>query len=228
MYDLGKQFKFDINKSIANPECVFKGSKYRITVLTEGLVRLEFNENGIFDDYPTEIVWHRNLPKPNFQVNETNSILNIRTKYFELFYRKEKSFNGGKLTPMANLKINLLNTDKIWYYGHPEIRNFGTFAHSLEDSKLQKGLFSLDGFATIDDSKTCIILENGSIQQRNNVGIDIYVFLYNKDFYNCINDYFEITGKPMMIPRYAFGNWWCKSDYYNDFELLKIVNKFKD
>ena len=31
MYDLGEQFKFDLNKSISNPECVFKGSKYRIT-----------------------------------------------------------------------------------------------------------------------------------------------------------------------------------------------------
>ena len=228
MYNLGESFKFDLNKCVANPECIFKGNKYRITVLTERLVRLEYNENGIFNDYPTEVVWYRNFSKPNFKVTDSAGIISIKTKYFELFYKKEKPFNGGKLTPMANLKINLLNSDKVWYYGHPEIRNYGAFSHSLDDNKLQKGLFSLDGFVTIDDSKTLLILENGSFQRRNSNGIDIYVFLYNKDFYNCLNDYFEITGRPSMIPRYAFGNWWCKSDYYNDFELIKIANKFKE
>jgi len=228
MYNLGEQFKFDLSRSVANPECVFKGNKYRITILTERLIRLEYNENGIFNDNPTEIVWYRNLPKPDFTVNETDSIINIKTKYFDFFYKKEKPFNGGKLTPLSNLKIKLLNTDKNWYYGHPEVRNYGTFSFGLNDKKLPKGLFSLDGFVSIDDSKSSLILENGSFQERQNIGIDLYVFLYNKDFYNCLNDYFEITGRPSLIPRYAFGNWWCKSDYYNDFELIKIVNKFKD
>ena len=40
MYDLGTHFKFDLNKSTANKECVFKGNNYRITVLTERLIRL--------------------------------------------------------------------------------------------------------------------------------------------------------------------------------------------
>ena len=120
MYDLGEQFKFDLNKSTANLECVFKGNKYRITVLTERLVRLEYNENGMFEDYPTELIWYRNLPKPQFTVSETDTTLKIITKYFELFYKKEKKFNSGKLNTTANLKINLLNTNKVWYYNHPE------------------------------------------------------------------------------------------------------------
>ena len=43
MYDLGQYFKFDLNKSTANKECIFKGDNYRITVLTERLIRLEYN-----------------------------------------------------------------------------------------------------------------------------------------------------------------------------------------
>ena len=46
MYELGDQFKFDLNKSTANKDCIFKGDRYRITILTERLVRLEYNENG--------------------------------------------------------------------------------------------------------------------------------------------------------------------------------------
>ena len=86
MYDLGYYFNFDLNKAMANKDCVFKGNKYCITVLTERLVRLEYNENGIFENYPTELAWYRNFPKPEFTVEETNKVLNISTKYFELSY----------------------------------------------------------------------------------------------------------------------------------------------
>ena len=227
MYDLGEQFKFDLNKSTANKECVFVGNKYRITVLTERLVRLEYNENGMFENYPTEVIWYRNLPKPEFTVSETDSTLKIITKYFELFYKKEKKFDGGKINPTSNLRINLLNTNKIWYYNHPEARNYGTSPYNLKDKKFVKGLYSLDGFATIDDSKTSLILENGSFKKRDNAGIDLYVFLYNKDFYYCLSDYFALTGHPPLIPRFALGNWWCKSDFYNEFDIVNIVNEFQ-
>ena len=78
MYELGDSFKIDLNKSVANSECVFKGKKYRITVLTERLVRLEYSDTGIFEDYPTELVINRNLPKPQFTVEE-----NDKLKYLE-------------------------------------------------------------------------------------------------------------------------------------------------
>ena len=32
---------------------IVKGEKYRITMLTEGLVRLEYSEDGIFEDVQT-------------------------------------------------------------------------------------------------------------------------------------------------------------------------------
>ena len=229
MYDLGDIFKFDLNKSTANSECVFKGNKYRITVLTERLVRLEYNENGMFEDYPTELIWYRNFPKPEFTVDESNKFLKITTKYFELNYQKEKKFYGGKLTPTKNLKI-LLTNNKIWYYGHPEARNYpaSTFDINTKMSKLNKSLYSLDGFVSIDDSKTSLILENGVFKKRDNSGIDIYVFLYDKDFYYCLNDYFMLTGYPPLIPRYALGNWWDKKDLYNEVDVMHLIKKFED
>lgn len=230
MYDLGDRFKFDLNKSTANNECVFKGNKYRITVLTERLVRLEYSENGIFEDYPTELVWYRNFDKPKFTVEENNKIIKITTKYFELTYLKEKKFYGGKISPANNLKIELKNSDRVWYYGHPEIRNFGASAYKTihdKNKRIQRSLYSLDGFASIDDSNSSIILENGVFKKRENKEIDIYVFLYNKDFYYCLNDYFAITGYPPLIPRYALGNWWDKNQFYNEFDIAHIVKKFE-
>ncbi len=231
MYELGEQFKLNYKKALPNNECVLKGQKYRITVLTERLVRLEYNENGVFIDAPTELVWYRNFKKPIFRVNETNSELNIITKYFSLTYSKEKNFKGTKLSPTQNLKIALNHTDKVWYYNHPEIRNFDASVFGLDDTKdrtLKKSLYSLDGFASIDDSNSNIILENGTFKKRDTKGIDIYVFLYNTDFYYCLNDYFMITGYPPLIPRYTLGNWWDKKDAYNDFEVAHLIKKFED
>ena len=227
MYDLGEQFRFDVNKAIPNAECTFVGNKYRITILTERLVRLEYNESGYFENSPTELVWYRNLPKPVFSSSDKNGILKISTKYFELSYKKDKPFDGGKFTPTANLKISLLNTQKVWYYNHPEAKNLGTIPHSVKNKKFVKGLFSLDGFASIDDSKSLIMQSNGSFKPRENEGIDIYVFLYGRDFYFCLNDYFAITGNPPLLPRYALGNWWCKSDSYGELDLSRIINKFE-
>ncbi len=228
MYNLGEQFKFNLNLSRSNPECIFVGEKYRITVLTERLVRLEYNENGSFVDNPTELVWYRNFPKPEFSVNQNDKILSISTRYFELTYLKNKNFFGGKITPTSNLKIVLKNTDRVWYYKHPEVKNFGASAYKVRnDRKVQRSLYSLDGFASIDDSNSKVLLENGVFQSRNTKGIDIYVFLYNKDFYYCLNDYFSITGYPPLIPRYALGNWWDKNEAYGEYDIAKLIKKFE-
>lgn len=231
MYELGDNFKFDFSKAKANKECVFQGEKYRITVLTERLVRLEYNENGMFEDFPTELVWYRNFPKPDFTVKESNKIINISTKYFELTYVKGKKFYGGKISPTKNLKITLLGNEKVWYYGHPEVRNYTASAFGLNDTKdklYRKSLYSLDGFVSVDDSKSSLILENGVFKKRDNSGVDIYVFLYDKDFYYCLNDYFMITGYPPLIPRCTLGNWWNKNDLYNEFDVMHLVKKFED
>ena len=53
MSDLSNHFKVDVSIGVPNPKCVFKGKKYRITVLSDVLLRLEYNEEGIFNDYPT-------------------------------------------------------------------------------------------------------------------------------------------------------------------------------
>ena len=54
---LGEQFKFDYTKSTALEENVIQGHKYRFTVLSERLVRMEYSEDGVFEDRPTELVW---------------------------------------------------------------------------------------------------------------------------------------------------------------------------
>ena len=230
MYQLGEQFKLDFTKAISNPKNIIKGSKYRITVLTERLIRFEYNENGIFLDKPTELVWFRNTAPVNFKKSENSHLLQIETKYVRITYSKEKPYKGSKINPSSNLKVELLNTNRIWYYGHPEVRNFNSPGLTLQDKKgkmlKEKGLYSLDGFVSIDDSKNNMIDESGVIVPRENNGIDIYLFAYLRDFAYCLTDYYTITGYPPLIPRYALGNWWMRNNPYYQNEIINLVDNF--
>ena len=229
MYPLGNQFEFDKSKGISNQKAIFQGEKYRITVLTERLVRLEYQEEGKFEDRLTELVINRSFPIPKFQFKEDAVSLEITTSYFHLFYLKNKPFMGSKVNPMNNLRIDLLNSDRIWNYGHPEVRNYGAPGFSMDsDETFGKGLYSADGFATIDDSKGLVIDDGGALIDRTTTGIDLYAFFYLKDFALCLKDYFGLTGFPSLAPRYAFGNWWSRNDNYNEEQVEDLVQKFDD
>ncbi|MDD3452838.1 MAG: glycoside hydrolase family 31 protein [Bacilli bacterium] len=231
-YDLGDQFKIDLEAAKAKNENIIQGKNYRFTLISERLIRMEYNKNGIFEDKPTSLVWHRNAEKVNYTKKEDRRYLEIKTKYFRLTYQKEKPFYSGKFDTMKNLKVELLNSDKIWYYGHPEIRNYGSPGISLDNSKgnlkLKKGLYSIDGFASIDDSVNDVIESNGQFISREKDVVDTYLFMYLKDFALCLKDYYFITGTPALLPRYALGNWWSKNEDYNDTSLKNLIDDFKE
>ena len=207
---------------------VFKGDKYRITILSEILIRLEYNENGKFLDEQTELVKNRNFSIPKFTTQQDERYLVIETNYFRLEYIKGKPFYGTKFVPEANLKVLLKGTDKYWYFNHIEARNFHTIGYSLDDvdsiSINNKGLYSTDGFVSIDDSKS-LIIKNDNFYKRENT-IDTYLFMYKRDFGLVLRDYFNLTNKPFLIPRFLLGNIWNKDTYYTDQNIKDLVSKF--
>lgn len=215
---------------LAKNENVVLGQTFRISVLTERLIRLEYNPNGIFNDLESTLVKFRNFPKVDFTKQEDGRYLVIRTKYFTLSYTKEKPFDAGKLMPMANLKVELTGTDRSWYYNHPEIKNYkGNFIASdgsEDDSKPRNGLYSIDGFASLDDSNSYVFDNGGKMYQRSQGCIDIYLFMYNNSFDEALKDYFMLTGYPSMIPRYALGNWWSRDLNYTSDDIRELINNF--
>lgn len=232
MSGLNKEFQIDITNAVTKPRQVFKGNKYRISILSDVLIRFEYSEDGIFNDYPTIFALNRNFEKePTFEVKQDSKFLNIKNNYFSVEYAKEKPFEAPKLMPDANLRVSLLNTDKVWYYKHPEVRNFLGSAYSLDTVKgtlrLKKGLYSTDGFASIDDSNSPVFIADGSVKKNPSNGIDIYLFIYRKDFGLALSSYYNLTGLPGIIPRYALGVWWNKNETYDDSGVINLINNFR-
>ena len=222
MYDLGEHFKIDYDKIKPNPSCILQGNKYRFTVLSDRLIRIQYSESGTFSDEPTLLVKNRNFPESKFQVKQDKNYLEIITPYYRIYYEKEK-----KITNNNNFKVEILNTDKVWYYKHVEAKNYEA-PTLIEKGKIEttKSLYSIDGFVSIDDSKDKIVSLDGTVRENDNDGIDIYLFVYLNDFDLCLKDYFTLTGFPSLIPRFALGNWWSRNNEYNDASLKELVDNF--
>ena len=167
MYNLGEQFKIDYETVMPNQEAILQGQKYRFTVLSERLIRIEYRENGVFNDELTELVRNRNFPKPKFEIKEDRNYLELTTPYFKLFYANETKINNSK-----NFYVQVLNTDRSWHYNHVEAKNYSAPV-LIEKGKIEntKSLYSLDGFVSIDDSKGKIVTPEGIIKENTYEGI---------------------------------------------------------
>ena len=234
MYPLGKHFEIDYSKAKCDKKCILEGNNYRISVISERIVRLEFSPDGKFLDKPTQLVKKRNIGIPDFSVRQDKHVMEVTTKYFVLTYLKGKPFLGTTVDPMKYLKITLKAHDrdrkKDWYVGHPEARNLLGNMVGVDvniPKLLQKGLFSLDGFASIDDSYSKVIAEDGSLEEPMPNHFDMYIFMYDRDFKQVLFDYFKMTGAPALIPRYALGNWWSRNTIYDDESLHNLIMKFE-
>jgi alpha-glucosidase (family GH31 glycosyl hydrolase) len=228
MYKLGDQFTNNyVSNLVSEPGAIIKSNCFRITILTERLVRLEYSGNGIFNNYETSVVKNRKFRVPDYTKQEDDNILKIDTRYFTLTYYKNTSFNS------RTIKAKCKGNSEEWYYSQKEVKNFNSCAMSLDNMtkmpELEKGLFSPTGIATIDDSDALCFDENRNIVSvdKGKDYVDLYLFIYDKDFALCLKDYFTLTGFPAMIPRYALGNWWSKECDYKDYEVLDKIERFK-
>jgi hypothetical protein len=78
---------------VARPEAVLEGDRWRITVLADGLVRLEWSEDGAFEDRASTFALHRDLPGAGLRGRRRRGALEIVTERLRLTYDR------GPFTP---------------------------------------------------------------------------------------------------------------------------------
>ncbi len=210
----------------ALPENQITGEKYRITMLTEGLVRLEYSEDGIFEDRATQMAWYRNFPATDYRLIRTSDGIEIHTSRIQLIYNEGKFSKSGL---SIQVKGDFSAYHSIWRYGE-EVRDLGGTARTLDEAdgavKLDHGVASWFGYSVLDDGKSQVLLEDGWIEPRKKGVEDLYFFGYGHDYKEALKDFYHLSGKTPMLPRYALGNWWSRFYPYTEEGYMELMERF--
>ena len=197
----------------------------RISILTDRLVRIEYNRENKFEDRKTQKVLNRDFPLVDYSAEVKNGYLEIDTKGFYLETDGNKPTSNGLMISIKGYTFPFI---KDWHYGE-EIETFGGTVRTLDGCdgpcELEKGIFSKTGYSVIDDSDSMIISED-NITPRDKDVVDFYYFGYGLDYLGGLKDFYCLCGNPPLIPRYALGNWWSRYYKYTEKEYLALMDRF--
>ncbi|MCP9613034.1 TIM-barrel domain-containing protein [Coprobacter tertius] len=224
----------------SNAKAVAYSERYvRFTVITDGVVRMEWSPSGKFIDDPSFVAVNRDFPVPPYSVNKRGAWVTISTDRMKLKYKK----NSGKFSS-DNLIITSGKGIKpfTWKPGTVQKGNLkgtsrtldaydGTYhIYSRDTLRLEDGLLSTDGWTLIDDSND-FLFDNSDwpwVKKRENKDSqDWYFMAYGNDFKTALKDFTVFAGKVPLPPRYAFGYWWSRYWSYSDKELRQLINNFQ-
>lgn len=201
--------------------------KYRITVLTPALLRLEYEEEGIFEDRKTQTVVNRSFPAVDYKTIEDEHGIQIITEKLHLTY-DEKPFSPQGLVIRLRDRIDKMGST--WHYGEA-CGDLGGTARTLDQADgaipLESGIMSKKGYAWMDDSESLIINEDGWVEPRRRNLVDGYFWGYGRDYSACLRDFYHLCGSQPLMPKYVFGNWWSRYYKYTQKEYLELMDRFK-
>ncbi len=202
------------------------GDHYRFTVLTDCMIRCEYSVSGEFVDERTQMVMNRRLDDAWFEVRESEEELQIETKLLCLIYdRKPFSQDGLRI----RMKSNPYTGYAVWYYGTQGDMLPGT-ARTLDEADgeipLETGVLSKNGFGCLDDTTSFRLDEEGWVMPAVEGHTDIYFLAYGREYEKCLRDYFRLTGKTPLLPRFTLGNWWSRYYKYTQEEYLELMDRF--
>ncbi len=223
MERFAKAFRDEISGKTPDSQICLR-KNVRISILTSRLVRVETHPDGKFCDMPTQTVLNRNFATPSFYVKENRSDIEIRTDDASFVFSPDGKIIQATVKGMSCSdfrKGNLKGTRR-------------TLDMTAGEVSLEDGILSRNGVAVMDDSKTLVLTDDGAVCPRDEYlgrkdgGTDKYIFAYGHDYKGALRDFYRLTGKTPLIPRFAFGNWWSRYKAYTQEEYLTLMNRFID
>jgi alpha-glucosidase (family GH31 glycosyl hydrolase) len=138
----------------------------------------------------------------------------------------------------AWIRIRGNGANGTWHYGDEADNLLGT-ARTLDTADgddlldggklpMEKGIFSFwSGFSVIDDSHSVLVHEEGTVSPRTPGNTDLYFFGYGHNYLKGLADYYHLTGRQPLIPRFVLGNWWSRYHKYTEQEYKDLVRHFE-
>ena len=195
---------------------IYEQNDMRISLITPRLLRIE---KGAFTDYPTQTVLTRDLDAPSFTLEHNGQICTIQTE--------EVSFKVNIATAALSCVI-FSDGNTVTDFKRGILPGTArTLDRANGSVKLLPGIMSRSGVSVMDDSKSLLLLPDGSIAPRSACK-DCYYFAYGHDYQRQLKDFFRLTGAVPLIPKYALGNWWSRYKAYSQDEYQSLMQKFID
>jgi len=209
--------------------------KTRFTVLTNRLIRCEYQSEGRFEDRPSQWVLNRDFPEISCRQDQCSDTTTIETDALLLTCRQtDKPFTADSLTIT-------LKTGAVWHYGDANPDNLGGTARTLDECDgainrrenhplhIHPGIFSRSGWAVLDDSES-LVLNTDNLPEPRDTGFvqDVYFFAYGHDFEAGLRDFYNLTGRPPLVPERALGLWWSRWEKYTSDDLRRIIAEFEE
>ncbi len=215
----------------------------RFTVLTPQMIRMEWSEDGKFEDRATLTFVNRKLDVPQFKVKQSKSKLTITTSHVTLTYKKGAKFSA------ENLSAEILVAGKkvVWHYGDLDTQNLMGTTRTLDGyyalnhpknrkkklSPMETGLLSRSGWSVVDDSSRHVFVpveshwKNWVECRPEGDRLDLYLFAYGHEYTKALKDYTRVAGDVPLPPKYTFGYWWSRYWQYSDNELRDLVETMR-
>jgi alpha-glucosidase (family GH31 glycosyl hydrolase) len=235
-----------VTNPIADSKAVVTIGKARFTVLTPEMIRMEWVDDGKFEDHASFVFINRHLPVPRFNKQVSGSKLSLRTSALTLAY--DGSSAEGKFTP-DDLSVELTVDGKqvTWRPGMQDTENLQGTTRTLDGAlggktaePMEQGLISRSGWVVVDDSKRPLFdSDNFSFKEGEKSPWpwvmerptgdrqDWYFFGYGHEYKKALGDFVKVGGRIPLPPRFAFGTWWSRYWDYSDQEIEEIIHGFR-
>ena len=219
---------------VADPRAVYIHGPLRVTILKHGVIRIEFEPDGKFEDRPSQHFWNRQQTAPEYQASEQDGDLILETGKMILRLPLEGRFSADRVRIVVKPEL-----DELCALVDSQKGNLGGCLRTLdtvrgrwdykanEDVSVTPGLMSSEGWTWVDDSASLVFNEVGFLQPRQSAGTDWYVFAYGRDYVGGLRDYYDLAGRIPLLPKWALGIWWSRWEPYKQSDLERIVGEFE-
>jgi len=228
---------------------VYKDKHVRFTVVTDGLVRMEYSPDGKFVDDKSFVAVNRKYPKPEkkAKVKKKDGFITVSTPKMTLRYRKD----SGKFTA-ENLTIESAGDVKpfTWHPGMKQQCNLMGTTRTLDrwdgddyipkkgrgearKMNIDEGLLARDGWTLLDDSRNFLFDNDPEwewVKERetSSDAQDWYFMAYGNDYKAALKDFTVLAGEISLPPRFVFGYWWSRYWAYSDHEYRQLLKAFEE
>ncbi len=232
----------------ADPRAEVVLGKARFTVLTPQLIRMEWAEDGKFENHASFVFINRRLPVPPYtkKVTDSGRKLTIKTSYLTLTY--QPTADGRFTADDLSMELSVDGRPVVWHPGEANPENLQGTTRTLDQAfgaktlqPLGQGLISRSGWVVVNDSSRPLfdsadfrflkgeksswpwVMERPAGERQ-----DWYFFGYGHDYSKALGDFVRVAGRIPLPPRFAFGAWWSRFWAYSDQEILQIVHGFHE